>query len=634
MSSAQGFKNNASLNGVLQGSITYNGSLNDGVQLKANLSKEVLRGYSAYQIAVLNGFNGTEAEWLESLRGEDGAAGKDGQDGMPATHSWNGTTLTITSASGTSSANLKGDKGDPGDPGKNGYTPIKGVDYFDGKDGANGKDGYTPIKGVDYFDGAAGSDGKDGYTPVKGKDYFDGKDGEDGYTPVKGIDYFDGKDGADGYTPIKGVDYFTEEEKSEIIDAVSAGLGGGSGVTSWNDITDKPTIPSKTSELTNDSGFLTQHQSLDGYAKTTDHYTKTESDNKYQLKGNYLTSIPEEYVTNTELTAKGYLTSVPSDYAKTADHYTKTESDNKYQGKGNYETAGAAATVQGNLDVYVGANDAAVGANTIAIAAINNEETGILAKAKSYTDEELTFENGITTVNSLGGIAANTSLDGKSALEILDMLLFPYVKQTISNVKGSPNGGTYECGNNQTITSVSATVTKKSKPIAKVELLKGSTVLATQEGDAVKNGGTITFSGLNVAVNSTNVQLTVKAYDTEGSTVTGNTGAFTFVYPYYIGVCAEGAAINEALVEGLTKKVEAKGNKSHAFTTDYQCFVFAYPKAHGVLKSVLDPNNFEILGSFTRHEVSVTGLDGSAQAYYVYVNGASTVSGFTVNFKY
>lgn len=39
-------------------------------------------------------------------------------------------------------------------------------------------------------------DGKDGYTPVKGKDYFDG---QDGYTPKKGIDYFDGKDGR---TPI------------------------------------------------------------------------------------------------------------------------------------------------------------------------------------------------------------------------------------------------------------------------------------------------------------------------------------------------------------------------------------------------------------------------------------------------
>lgn len=91
--------------------------------------------------------------------------------------------------------------------GVDGYTPIKGVDYFDGVDG---RDGYTPVKGVDYFDGESG---KDGYTPVKGKDYFDGADGKngidgkDGYTPIKGKDYFDGKDGKDGYTPVKGVDY-------------------------------------------------------------------------------------------------------------------------------------------------------------------------------------------------------------------------------------------------------------------------------------------------------------------------------------------------------------------------------------------------------------------------------------------
>lgn len=81
-------------------------------------------------------------------------------------------------------------------------------------------------------------------------------------------------------------------------------------VTSVNGQTGVVTVavPTKTSELTNDSGYLTQHQSLSGYAKTTDHYTKTESDNKYQPKGNYLTSVPSEYVTETELNAKGYLT--------------------------------------------------------------------------------------------------------------------------------------------------------------------------------------------------------------------------------------------------------------------------------------------------------------------------------------
>ena len=57
----------------------------------------------------------------------DGQPGKDGADGVSATHSWNGTVLNITSASGTSSADLKGEKGDTG---ADGYTPVKGTDYF------------------------------------------------------------------------------------------------------------------------------------------------------------------------------------------------------------------------------------------------------------------------------------------------------------------------------------------------------------------------------------------------------------------------------------------------------------------------------------------------------------------------
>ena len=52
-----------------------------------------------------------------------------------------------------------------------------------------GEVGKTPIKGVDYFDGKKGDQGKQGDAPVKGVDYFDGEKGE---TPVKGVDYFDG----------------------------------------------------------------------------------------------------------------------------------------------------------------------------------------------------------------------------------------------------------------------------------------------------------------------------------------------------------------------------------------------------------------------------------------------------------
>ena len=61
------------------------------------------------------GIQGVQGE--KGDNGADGAKGQDGADGISAMHSWNGTTLTITSASGTSSANLKGDKGDKGEDG-------------------------------------------------------------------------------------------------------------------------------------------------------------------------------------------------------------------------------------------------------------------------------------------------------------------------------------------------------------------------------------------------------------------------------------------------------------------------------------------------------------------------------------
>lgn len=80
-----------------------------------NLSASLLKGESAYDIAVINGFSGTETEWLASLQGADGATGPAGPQGVTgpqgpagangpqgpkgdvgANFSLSGTTLTIT----------------------------------------------------------------------------------------------------------------------------------------------------------------------------------------------------------------------------------------------------------------------------------------------------------------------------------------------------------------------------------------------------------------------------------------------------------------------------------------------------------------------------------------------------------
>ena len=74
-------------------------------------------GRSAYEIATENGFVGTVAEWLESLKGRDGIDGKDGLPGKD------------------------GKDGADGLPGKDG---TNGKDGLPGKDGRDGKDGVSP----------------------------------------------------------------------------------------------------------------------------------------------------------------------------------------------------------------------------------------------------------------------------------------------------------------------------------------------------------------------------------------------------------------------------------------------------------------------------------------------------------
>jgi hypothetical protein len=330
------------------------------------------------------------------------------------------------------------------------------------------------------------------------------------------------------------------------------------------------------------------------------------------------------------------------DYATEEHTHTKEDITDFAHEHAMTEIAGLGDALAGKQDVIPENTYDVYGASAQALADAQSyadqAEVDAVATAKSYVDEEDIFVTDMNTINALGGIGANVNLNGLTTHEVLKKLLYPYVAPTIGGATASPNGGTYEKGVTKTITQVSIAITKKSEPITSVALYNGSTLIEEKTGDAVKNGGTITFAGLSVVVPTDGNQLTVKVTypDANGvaKTESKSTTAMTFVYPYYMGTCAAGTAIDETLVESLTKKVESKGNKSCTYTVEQGYMVFAYPKAHGVLKSILDPNNFETLGNYTRHEVSVTGLDGTAQTYYVYVSGSCSVSGFTVNFKY
>jgi hypothetical protein len=60
----------------------------------------LIPGKSAYEVAVKNGFKGTEAEWLESLKGADGAKGDKG-DGIPPINETDAEKVLTANADGT-----------------------------------------------------------------------------------------------------------------------------------------------------------------------------------------------------------------------------------------------------------------------------------------------------------------------------------------------------------------------------------------------------------------------------------------------------------------------------------------------------------------------------------------------------
>ena len=110
----------------------------------------------------------------------------------------------------------------------------------------------------------------------------------------------------------------------------------------WNILEEKANvadIPTVTSDLLNDSGFITS-TALNGYA----------TENWVENKG-YLTEIPAEYVTDSELTAKGYQTAVDVETAITAKGYITNAALVGYATESYVTTAvGTETTARQNAD--------------------------------------------------------------------------------------------------------------------------------------------------------------------------------------------------------------------------------------------------------------------------------------------
>ena len=146
------------------------------------------RGYSAYEIAVQYGFEGTVEEWLESLKGDKGETG------------------------------VAGSRGPKGDPGEKGDTGLPG------RDGAAGPQGPRGLPGEKGEAGAKGDRGEQGPTGPAGPQGIRGEKGEKGDPGERGLQGAKGDIGATGPRGPKG-------DKGDKGDPGERGLQGQTGTT-------------------------------------------------------------------------------------------------------------------------------------------------------------------------------------------------------------------------------------------------------------------------------------------------------------------------------------------------------------------------------------------------------------------
>ena len=93
-------------------------------------------GKSAYQIAVEQGYQGSESDWLSSLKGDKGEKGDTGLQGERG------------EKGETGQQGEQGSKGEKGDPGDRGLQGVPGEKGEKGDAGVAGKDGFSPIANV------------------------------------------------------------------------------------------------------------------------------------------------------------------------------------------------------------------------------------------------------------------------------------------------------------------------------------------------------------------------------------------------------------------------------------------------------------------------------------------------------
>jgi len=236
------------------------------------------------------------------------------------------------------------------------------------------------------------------------------------------------------------------------------------------------------------------------------------------------------------------------------------------------------------------------------------------------------YFNGNRTVKRSGLPAVNVGTT--TVKTFLEAYFFPFIPATLSLNDFSLQ----EVGTHPTMQLIGALTLNDETVVNTRTVLVG--------GVASDTFATNTINQAAPAAITTNTTYQLKANVANNGSATdiySTLRTATFIYPFLYGTNASGSLTGSTLYTGLTKSVTASGNKTINMTGTNVYMYFCYPTSYGLLSQILDPNLFDITGSFAQSTVSVTssGLYSDwTTNFYVYVSDLTTVYGGAFQFKF
>lgn len=244
--------------------------------------------------------------------------------------------------------------------------------------------------------------------------------------------------------------------------------------------------------------------------------------------------------------------------------------------------------------------------------------------------------NGNRTVKRSGLPLVNAG--GTDLLTWIENYFFPFIPATITCVSAT---SIVEVGTVTSIT-ISGATTANDETIFSLGILNQTlplpVTLISSFGSALNFSTLTSYSPvISETIQFQHQQLT----DNNGTptTIYSPVKNISAVYTYLYGVSASDLSTggNPAYI-GLTKLVQAAGNKTISLTGTNGYIYFAYPASYGSLTSIIDQNGFNVTPSFTKYTANVTSsglVNDYTISYYIYkLNSLTSPVAWSYQFNY